>query len=601
MLPSELLRIRTSKGRIYPQFCSVDGNGKNGGSPAASEVASGLISEFERVQRRGGTRSELLGVIADMEPDYDYKLVRGLRTLLERRSSFVMQHPGSGSTVSSPLEVRQALFAESSRAGLATSDAKRDAIIKRVADLCRIPRGEVPRVMWADLEENHILGRFDAIAVKDLLLWYNMSLAQTLLFHCTRLVFHVGGEGGQYWKHILRNVKMHGLMYTLESGDDADDGGSGGSGGSGNRKSGGKGRGGARDDDDDGSPTRCVLEGPLGLFKMTTRYGTAFARMLPIITRTPSWGVDAVISRKTDSGTKLYRFEMSSATTKEYLRAVSDGPEYAQKGAQEAYDSLLERKFADILRQHLGQGDSSGWRVTREPGPLMAGNKAMLPDFVFERLGRRVYLEIVGFWTPDYLRRKVAKMREILVDTAPDGAEGQRCGRRDPGRVDMLVAVNSSLLCSQVSEIGNMPGVFTFGKDISVKPILDHLKQIDSEIEQDTVLGTQIVPGDLGPIALSIRDVALKYGISEGSVSAVFESSVPGMYAKAGSYMIHATKASGLSGMIAGVGKFVDACDVLRREGIPDESHADLLSYMGYDVVWPDLDPANARIRKKGR
>jgi predicted nuclease of restriction endonuclease-like RecB superfamily len=37
----------------------------------------------------------------------------------------------------------------------------------------------------------------------------------------------------------------------------------------------------------------------------------------------------------------------------------------------------------------------------------------MIPDFALthKRLGQRVLIEIVGFWHPDYLRRKVEKVR----------------------------------------------------------------------------------------------------------------------------------------------------------------------------------------------
>ena len=38
----------------------------------------------------------------------------------------------------------------------------------------------------------------------------------------------------------------------------------------------------------------------------------------------------------------------------------------------------------------------------------------MLPDFAIEHPdGRRVILEIVGFWTPEYLSEKLAKIREV--------------------------------------------------------------------------------------------------------------------------------------------------------------------------------------------
>ena len=52
--------------------------------------------------------------------------------------------------------------------------------------------------------------------------------------------------------------------------------------------------------------------------------------------------------------------------------------------------------------------------MTREGDILWKGQKAFLPDFVFDHEdGRRVLMEIVGFWTPEYLREKV-KTLEIF-------------------------------------------------------------------------------------------------------------------------------------------------------------------------------------------
>ena len=207
-------------------FCSVDsagtGAGGSDGDPKGAaaterELASALISKFEDASASGMSRGQLHRTISDMEPDYDYKLVRGLRTLLERRSSFATQRPESCPPGLDPHDVRRALFTESSAAGLATSAAKRDAIMERAAGACGIRPPDVARFMWADLEENQTLERFDAISVGDLLLWYNMSLAQTLLFGCTRMEFYV--SEGPYWKEILRTVKARGLMYVLEAGD----------------------------------------------------------------------------------------------------------------------------------------------------------------------------------------------------------------------------------------------------------------------------------------------------------------------------------------------------------------------------------------------
>ena len=63
----------------------------------------------------------------------------------------------------------------------------------------------------------------------------------------------------------------------------------------------------------------------------------------------------------------------------------------------------------------------------------MVGDTVMIPDFSFthRKDGRRALLEIVGFWHPHYLKRKLAKVREagredliLLVYESVNVAEG---------------------------------------------------------------------------------------------------------------------------------------------------------------------------------
>ncbi len=597
MLSSELLRTRTSKGKIYPQFCNVDlyddddnsrrrsntdpSNSNNGTSNSSHktntttdkasvehELASKLISEFETSQKLHRTKGEIHDILSDIEPDYDYKLVRGFRALLERRSSFVIKTAQSSPDVSSST-IRQILFTQSSQAGLATTDAKRKMIIQKTAKLCHISDTDVYDVIWADLDENHILERFDTLSVHDLLLWYNMSLAQTLLFKCTRLNFYIDNDGA-HWKNVLRAVKMHGMMYVLEH----------------NPKD---------------HSMRCIIDGPLSIFKLTNKYGTAFAQLLPIITRTPVWDIDATISKKTGDVDRLYRFEISNKTTQKYLRQTINNT-HDQNDSQQIYDSSVEQKFAQILHQHLGQNDCLGWRMRREPEPLIAGNKAMLPDFVFERLGCKVYLEIVGFWTADYIKHKIAKLCDMgcfsnnVHDTQN---KNDASNPPPPPTVDMLVGIDSALLCSQFSEIRNMPGVFFFDKHISVKPILDHLKKIDSILANNAIDITSITHDDLQDDVILLRDLAVKYMVPENSIRAMIERDAPNLYIKAGPYMISTKKVSSVHAMFDSDISFVDACQIMSDADISDSSHADLLSHLGYDVIWQDLNPNNATIVKK--
>ena len=53
----------------------------------------------------------------------------------------------------------------------------------------------------------------------------------------------------------------------------------------------------------------------------------------------------------------------------------------------------------------------------REDDVFDLGAEVMIPDFAIEHPdGRRAILEIVGFWTPEYLDSKLAKIREVEAD-----------------------------------------------------------------------------------------------------------------------------------------------------------------------------------------
>ncbi len=560
MLPSELLRTSINQGKITPLFCSTDfGNGTD------YELANKIVAYFTDARKDMQSKGDLLKKISGLESEYDYKMVRGFCTLLERRSVFGRPNTTTSLSIASPVHIRQRLFEESSRQGLALSDSQRHSIIKQIADEMHISSEDVQTIMWSDKDENLVLARFDHISTKDLILWYNLSLFQTLLFKCTRLEFYV--KGGSHWKQVLRNVKRYGLMYSLEYHHAADS---------------------ANDDDGEKEDSiKCVLEGPLSLFRMTDRYGTSMAKLLPSIVGTPVWRISGTILKKTDDGQKIYSFELSNESTREFLRLRIDSPYQNDNDNDDMYDSSAEAAFAKRFRQYFDQGDGLGWRISREPDPLIADGKAMIPDFLFERFGRKVYFEIVGFWTKEYLERKAAKL-EMLFGNNGQGSKN----------VDLLVAVNSELSCSQIETISK-DRIFTFKKDVSIKPVLEHLKKIDAEITEEKAGNTKIKLDEDHRDWISITRIAQEHTIPEAAALRILNECYPDEYITIGSYMISKEKACTVGKSLEGVSKFVQACTMMTTQKIPDSCHANLLSKLGYDVIWNDLNPDNATIIKK--
>src|SRR5258708_26789618 len=81
------------------------------------------------------------------------------------------------------------------------------------------------------------------------------------------------------------------------------------------------------------------------------------------------------------------------------------------------FDSKLEADFAQQFEGKFGEKRGQ-WLLHREDEVVLIGDTVFIPDFsmTHNKDGRRALVEIVGFWHPDYLRRKIDKVRRAGLD-----------------------------------------------------------------------------------------------------------------------------------------------------------------------------------------
>jgi uncharacterized protein len=664
MLPLQLLRIKVrNKGRnITPIFCTENTNNN-----IELQIASLIIEEFEQAWNKKEKNGVLSQRIALLESQYnDYKLVRGFYSLLERRCIFVpatgfvendpriedleaknkssSNHnrrdtirsefdsilPGSTRAVADPFTVRKELFTESSRRGNALTDFDRSQIMRIVASRLGISTCDIAENMWSDLEENTTLYRFYKITPSRLISWYNLSLMQTLLFNCTHLEFIT--SGGKNWKRILRDVKRLGLMYTLQQEENSEH----------VQKE-------MRVAEGENADTQnltgnnaikndpkivCSIDGPMSLFKLTDRYGTAMAKLLPSIVAAETWSLKASIMRKTiDSGKKLYEFEMSDKESPSLLREppreelINHDSKYStigsslpHKSASNYFDSMVEEKFSRKFEYA-----ASGWKLTREPDTLILSNgRALIPDFMFEKHGRKVYLEIVGFWTEEYLEKKVQKINDVAL--------------RQENKVDFMIAVNydyyasPSNFSSNRQKVRNSQIPFLIDANhlilyksgnIPLKPILDYLKSVEQEmVDKFASSSYNNILHDLNEMKtnnkhiISIAELAKRNDIPLEAALRILRAveeqacqnilgiektnnGIPQSYLIADAYLISKSKAKELELILEGVTVFNDASALLSKSDIPEPCHTDLISKLGFEIIWKGIDSSNTIIKKK--
>jgi uncharacterized protein len=633
MLPLQLLRTRiTEKGtNIVPRFCTPDDD-------SILQLAAKIIKEFEESWKNKEKKLFLTERIALLESQYnDYKLSRGFSTLLERRCIFTkMKEMKTGSkditsnvdinsnNLHDPVNIRKELFEESSKKGFALTEYGRREIIDTVASRINVPANDIIDVMWSDLEENLVLEWFDIISPEQLLAWYNLSLMQTLLFNCTRLEFSV--TGGSNWKHILRDIKRLGLMYNLQykamedekqaiNIDDTD---------SDNRNI--KFINISNIDRKNNSIIICSLDGPLSIFKLTERYGTSIAKILPSIISTDTWFLQAWIVRKTVSlGKKIYEFKMSNnkappLSREPYYNKESNKERkrtlYTAKESSQIiyFDSGVEEKFSTRFEQ-----SASGWKLIREPDPLILSNgKALIPDFAFEKYGIRIYLEIVGFWTKEYLEKKIQKIADLTKTIQTENTV-----------VDFFIAVNDAGYASSnsnikeklawekiTSSISKERLIFYKHDNVPIKPFLDYLKSIDIKMierianNNSVRLLTEIEARAFSNTAvISINEIADKYNLPIESALRIITTSQNNdsnnsisnndKYIVAGTYLISKSKLGEFESLFDGIIKFTDACSILEQNDIPESCYTELISKMGYDILWQSMDCSTAIIVRR--
>jgi predicted nuclease of restriction endonuclease-like RecB superfamily len=594
------------------------------------QLAKKMIDELKESSSIREAKGAFMKKMASLESVYDdYKLVRGFYALLERRctygysyilsdrdyvpnkklgnvNNFVASYTHLFENKSvAPSDIRKMLFELASERGYPLTDVGREEIVNRVATKVGISAESVSNLMWSDLEENLLLERFEPITPESLIAWYNLSLIQTLLFNCIKLEFSL--TGGTNWKYALRAVKRLGLMYNLEyraytyekpASEDIS-------------------RTMFHKDDSAMSECKgsiiCSIDGPLSIFKLTDRYGTAIARLIPLIISLASWSLKAWIVRKTlSSGKKIYEFEMSD--TSSYLLA-EPLPNNTESRTEHTsgygyFDSNVEKKFATRFLQSIGD-----WKLTREPDPLILQNgKALIPDFAFEKYDRKVHLEIIGFWTKEYLLRKVQKLKAI-TDTANSNQRN---------KVDLLIAINRDVYASTssnlaetrawhslISSITDKRLIVYDNQNIPLKPILDYLRYIDQEHAKDLeangcthILSKLFQSMNTHSDVISIAALAKTWNIELDILLKIIQSQAQnkdsiGNYVIVDKFLISDTKLEKLKDLIDNVDSLSEANSILCDNDIPESCLLGIISKLGFDIIWHGMDCSLANLKKK--
>jgi hypothetical protein len=179
MLAPEHIRVKRRKGTMKPIYASEEQLG----------LAKTLISVHRDAVEKA--RRELREAVSDCEElGYDYKLVRGLASLLEERCAFESR------AIIRPQRARKAVFGEAGRI-VVTTEEQRNRAMANAAFRIGVSTLDLEQSLYADLDDEQTLAGFEAPEPLDLLKEYNFALTVALVAHGKRLeVSYKGSDNG---------------------------------------------------------------------------------------------------------------------------------------------------------------------------------------------------------------------------------------------------------------------------------------------------------------------------------------------------------------------------------------------------------------------
>jgi hypothetical protein len=371
MLPTDLLMHRWRGETVVPQRLSLDDE--------SLPIATTLIELFHSYQ--GSTRGELNQQLQELEGEAtDYRLKRGLAHLLSNAFS-------TFETVS-PLEppmLRDRVFARSAQS-IPSPTATAQTLMAVAVDLTQelgqevLPE-QVKQGLYADLNENQILTQFDRPTPESLIHRYNLSQVQGVFYRASQVCINAHRNDPGEYKLLFRYMKLFQLMTYIEG--DADTG------------------------------FTLTIDGPTSLFNASTRYGLAMAKLLPALLHVTKWDLTSELQIKD---------QFSGDRRKGRFSIAADCGLVSHYPPGKTYDSMLEQSFVERWEK-----SKTAWRLEREVDLVAIPGSVMIPDFrVVHPDGRTYLLEIVGYWRPEYLRKKFAQVQKS-------------------GRSDLILAISERL------------------------------------------------------------------------------------------------------------------------------------------------------------
>ncbi|MCK5304769.1 MAG: DUF790 family protein [Candidatus Heimdallarchaeota archaeon] len=249
--------------------------------------------------------------------------------------------------------------------------SERDEVIKKIEKDLKIPSKTLTNLLYYDIESERTLIKKDNTEPSKIIGWYNYDAIETTLAFALDFQIKTNKLPGYIAKNVVYISKKN---YVF---------------------------------------TEIVLEGdgyvlkiipPLEMFRDKGGWGrnisnVAMYIMQKLLKEKIDFQLQAIIMPRKRKA--LYSLSSKSLPILPSFREKEDD------SVKPEIDSKIEDRFLKTWKNY------HGWKAKPEPEAIIIGKKMYIPDFLLERGGKSIYVEIVGFYTAKYIQKKKSQMKEL--------------------------------------------------------------------------------------------------------------------------------------------------------------------------------------------
>lgn len=352
MLTAELVVARRYKGELKLRALRPEEE------LAARELAAALVRVAH--EHVGQSRESLVAAWEALPSGaLDRRVALALRKLVLDASAF------SSASERDPVELRRALFTAAAAARAALDDGAilpRDSVVAVVAAGLALTPEALEAGLFSDLRDADTLTTGPAVSADGLVDGLAAAQAQAALLRATRAVCTVTTRDAGEVRAFFRTLKFHKLLFEVEAtGEGA---------------------------------FVLTIDGPFSLFESVTRYGLGFAMLVPALERLSAYELDAEVLWGKERAPLRLRLTGGTGAPVAAASPTEAG------GVSDDVTKLLAGLAP--LAEACGARCALSAELVNLPGAGL-----VVPDLVVQRGARRVFVELLGFWSRDAVWKRV--------------------------------------------------------------------------------------------------------------------------------------------------------------------------------------------------